>query len=120
EALQADGRQMLMWNAMLNGENEDVELDRDITVVYWAQIYGSLSAEELTAQGYQVIGPSSDRYQHLWPVMGTEDQTSGSDRNGDVINRPLPEYAWEHYDSPYIFSGGWNPPQTLPAEQRDM
>lgn len=117
-ALKDAGHKAMVWNDQLNGRNKVVPLDKDITVIFWAQIYGSLDANDLLAEGHQVIGSSSDLYHDLWPTMGTADQTSGSSRNGSVINRPLPEYAWEHYATPYVFSGGWGAPYSARPELR--
>ncbi|MCD2499557.1 family 20 glycosylhydrolase [Microbacterium nymphoidis] len=118
QALKADGRQTMVWNDQLNGRNKAVSLDPDITVIYWAEIYGSLTAEDLLAEGRTLVGSSSDLYHDLWPTMSRADLTSGDTRNGSVINRPLPEYAWKNYADPYTFSGGWGPPAQAPEELR--
>ncbi|WP_309127444.1 family 20 glycosylhydrolase [Microbacterium sp.] len=118
-ALEDAGRKTMVWNDQLNGRNKVVPLDEDITVIFWAEIYGSVDANDLLAEGRQVIGSSSDLYHDLWPTMGTADLTSGDTRNGSVINRPLPEYAWKHYPDPYTFSGGWGDPYPALPELRD-
>ncbi|MFE6735371.1 family 20 glycosylhydrolase [Microbacterium sp. NPDC057650] len=119
KALKDAGRHTMVWNDQLNGRNKIVPLDKDITVIFWAEIYGSVDANDLLAEGRQVVGSSSDLYHDLWPTMGTADLTSGDTRNGSVINRPLPEYAWKNYSNPYTFSGGWGAPYEAKPELRD-
>lgn len=116
-ALKAHGRGAAMWNDMLDGRNQVVALDKDIKIMFWAQI-GGLSAGEMAAMGHEVIGSSSDLYHDLWPNMQRWDLQYTS-RLSNVINRPLPEYAWLEYATPWVFSGGWGPPTTVPVEQRE-
>lgn len=119
DAVKASGRHTMVWNDQLNGRNKVVPLDKDITVIFWAEIYGSVDANDLLAEDRQVVGSSSDLYHDLWPTMSESDLTSGDTRNGSVINRPLPEYAWKHYDDPYTFSGGWGAPYEAREDLRD-
>lgn len=108
-AIRADGRGTIMWNDMINGRNRAVSLDKEILIAYWAQIYESLSAEELIAEGHQLIGSSSDLYHDLWPPLNPDDKPNMT------INQPLPEYQWETYLNPYVYSRGWSEPARLPA-----
>ncbi|ALE06479.1 hypothetical protein AL755_15120 [Arthrobacter sp. ERGS1:01] len=101
------GFRTMMWNDMINGKNTVVELSRDITIVYWAEIYESLSAEELIHQGYELIGSSSDLYHDLWPPLDK------SQKPNMTINQPLPEYQWQTYLSPFMYSRGWSDPEQL-------
>lgn len=108
--LAQSGFKTMMWNDMINGKNKVVELSRDITIIYWAEIYESLSAEELIHQGYELIGSSSDLYHDLWPPLDK------SQKPNMTINQPLPEYQWATYLSPYMYSRGWSEPELLTAE----
>ncbi|QOR70508.1 family 20 glycosylhydrolase [Ruania alkalisoli] len=120
EAVSEAGMRTMMWNDMLDGSNAVVDIDPTITIIYWAQIYGSLRVNELLAEGHLTIGSSSDRYHDLWPATERADQTGGESRMGEFINRPLPEYSWNAYPSPFVFSGGFGPPQTVDVQYRDQ
>ncbi|MBD0421546.1 family 20 glycosylhydrolase [Streptomyces sp. TRM S81-3] len=107
--LAEDGRGTWMWNDMISDPaGGAVRLSRDITIDYWAQIYDAPPAGAYLDAGFTLIGSSSDLYHDLWPPLTADDKNN-------TINQPWPAGQWTTYGSPYVYSGGWGAPYSVPA-----
>ncbi|MFI7005395.1 family 20 glycosylhydrolase [Streptomyces sp. NPDC050145] len=112
--LAKDDRGTWMWNDMISDPaGGAVRLSRDITIDYWAEIYDAPPANAYLDAGFTLIGSSSDLYHDLWPPLT-------ADNKNNTINQPWPTDQWTTYGSPYVYSGGWGAPYSVPAESRSV
>lgn len=81
------GINVLVWNDNMFSFNSAVDLDKRITIDFWAgSIYGSIIASDAIKAGYNVMSSSASNYHDLWPQQ-----------NQDKLDRPAPKNLYENF-----------------------
>lgn len=90
-----EGKTVLLWNDNIDDLlGPAVELDKRITIDYWAStFYSSISVDEALENGYQIMGSAANLYHDLWP-------------ENDKLDRPLPRFLYNSWTQ-NTYSTGW-------------
>ncbi|WP_353113085.1 family 20 glycosylhydrolase [Microbacterium sp.] len=94
--LKADGRKTMLWNDEMNLRTR-VPLDKDISIVYWANLGSSSYADQFADADYPIVGSSSDLYHDIWPPL------SSGQYKKETINGPPLQTMLDYYGNPWVY-----------------